>query len=268
MKKIMHPTVDPATFFLDVYARMSSPLLQNPSVCPCGHWQAQQCIQAPLRHRAAVVWLDESQGRFFFLFLLLFFFFAGTGGGGGDAPPPPPGSATVVGWGALCLNVDKTKAMFSPPATRLIPADIAIECLNIPLSTVSSYKYLRFIIHSALTWNAHIDSVVRKVSKKIGALKRAGNAMTRDTRRKYYLAVVQSDLQYGLNAFWTSLSNARKNSLIHASKRDLRAVVDGPTTTSTSSILSLLTIERPRVYPTGRIAGQSKVRLSWESAVH
>ena len=37
MKKIMHPSVDPATFFLDVYARMSSPLLQNPSVCPCGH---------------------------------------------------------------------------------------------------------------------------------------------------------------------------------------------------------------------------------------
>ena len=30
MKKIMHPTVDPATFFLDVYARMPSPPLQNP----------------------------------------------------------------------------------------------------------------------------------------------------------------------------------------------------------------------------------------------
>ena len=42
----MHPTVDPATFFLNVYALMSSPLLQNPSVCPCGHWQAQQCIQS------------------------------------------------------------------------------------------------------------------------------------------------------------------------------------------------------------------------------
>ena len=37
IKKIMQPTVDPATFFLDVYARMLSPLLQNPSVCPCGH---------------------------------------------------------------------------------------------------------------------------------------------------------------------------------------------------------------------------------------
>ena len=93
MKKIMHTTVDPATFFLDVYARMSSPLLQNPSVCPCGHWQAQQCIQAPLKHRAAVVWLDESQGRFVFLFLLLFFFFffflPARGGGARPRAPPP-----------------------------------------------------------------------------------------------------------------------------------------------------------------------------------
>ena len=90
----MHPTVDPATFFLDVYARMSSPLLQNPSVCPCGHWQAQQCIQAPLRHRAAVVWLDESQGRFFSFSssssFFFFFFFCRHGGGGGVPAPPPP----------------------------------------------------------------------------------------------------------------------------------------------------------------------------------
>ena len=92
MKKIMHPTVDPATFFLDVYARMSSLLLQNPSVCPCGHWQAQQCIQAPFRHRAAVVWLDESQSRFFFLFLLLLLLlllFWPARGGGGASPLDP-----------------------------------------------------------------------------------------------------------------------------------------------------------------------------------
>ena len=95
MKKIMHPTVDPATFFLDVYARMSSPLLQNPIVCPCGHWQAQQGILAPLRHRAAVVWFDESQGRFFtfffFFFLLFSFIILGRhGGGGGGRPRAPP----------------------------------------------------------------------------------------------------------------------------------------------------------------------------------
>ena len=47
MKKIMHPTVNPATFFLDVYARMPSPLLQNPIVCPCGHTGAAVHSSAP-----------------------------------------------------------------------------------------------------------------------------------------------------------------------------------------------------------------------------
>ena len=65
----------------------------------------QQCIQAPLRHRAAVVWIDESQGRFFFSFfflLLLFYFFfyffyffwPARGCARPRPPPPPPGSAT------------------------------------------------------------------------------------------------------------------------------------------------------------------------------
>ena len=61
-----------------------------------------------------------------------------------------------------------------------------------------------------------------------------------------YLVVVQSDLQYGSNAYRTSttLSNTRKNRLIRARmrKRGMRAVVDGPTTTPTSSISSLLNI--------------------------
>ena len=58
----------------------------------------------------------------------------------------------------------------------------------------------------------------------------------------YYLAGIQSDLQCGSNVFWTTLSNARKNRLLRASKRGMRAVVNAPTTTSTSSTLSLLNI--------------------------
>ena len=47
MKKIMHPTVNPATFFLDVYARMPSPLLQNPIVCPCGQYRRSSAFKRP-----------------------------------------------------------------------------------------------------------------------------------------------------------------------------------------------------------------------------
>ena len=46
----MRPTVDLATFFLDVYSRMSSPLLWNPIVRPCascGHTSVAVHSSAP-----------------------------------------------------------------------------------------------------------------------------------------------------------------------------------------------------------------------------
>ena len=113
----------------------------------------------------------------------------------------------------LCINVNKTKAMFLPPEHQQCPADILIRCCDATLSIVNEYKYLGVIIDSTLSWEAHVDSVVSKVAKKIGTLRCAGNLLTQAARRLYYLSVIQSDLQYGTNAYWTTLTNARQNSL-------------------------------------------------------
>ena len=94
----MHPTVDPATFFLDVYARMSSPLLQNPSVCPCGtltgaavHSSAPQTLCC-----GGLTW--RIPGPIFFLFLLLlFFFFFFLPARGGARPRAPPLDPPLAG---------------------------------------------------------------------------------------------------------------------------------------------------------------------------
>ena len=138
----------------------------------------------------------------------------------------------------LCINVNKTKAMLLPPKHQQRPADILIRCCDATLSIVNEYKYLGVIIDSTLSWEAHVDSVVSKVAKKIGTLRRAGNSLTQAARRQYYLSVIQSDLQYGTNAYWTTLTNARQNRLIRSSKRALRAVINAPTTTPTKTILS------------------------------
>ena len=142
----------------------------------------------------------------------------------------------------LCINVNKTKAMLLPPKHQQCPADISIRCCDATLSIVNEYKYLGVIIDSTLSWEAHVDRVVSKVAKKIGALRRAGNSLTQAARRQYYLSVIQSDLQYGTNAYWTTLTNARQNRLIRSSKRALRAVINAPTTTPTKTILSLLNL--------------------------
>ena len=86
----------------------------------------------------------------------------------------------------LCINVNKTKAMLLPPKHQQCPADISIRCCDATLSIVNEYKYLGVIIDSTLSWEAHVDSVVSKVAKKIGALRRAGNSLTQAARRQYY----------------------------------------------------------------------------------
>ena len=68
----------------------------------------------------------------------------------------------------LCINVNKTKAMLLPPKHQQCPADILIRCCDATLSIVNEYKYLGVIIDSTLSWEAHVDSVVSKVVKKIG----------------------------------------------------------------------------------------------------
>ena len=107
--------------------------------------------------------------------------------------------------------------MLLPPKHQQCPADILIRCCDATLSIVNEYKYLGVIIDSTLSWEAHVDSVVSKVAKKIGTLRRAGNSLTQAARRQYYLSVIQSDLQYGTNAYWTTLTNARQNRLIRSS---------------------------------------------------
>ena len=144
----------------------------------------------------------------------------------------------------LCINVNKTKAMLLPPKHQQCPADILIQCCDATLSIVNEFKYLG-VIDSTLSWEAHVDSMVSKVAKKIGTLRRAGNSLTQAARRQYYLSVIQSDLQYGANVYWTTLTNARQNRLIRSSKRALRAVINAPTTTPTKTILSLLNLPPP-----------------------
>ena len=91
----------------------------------------------------------------------------------------------------LCINVNKTKAMLLPPKHQQCPADILIRCCDSTLSIVNEYNYLGVIVDSTLSWEAHVDSVVSKVAKKIGALRRAGNSLTLAARRQYYLSVIR-----------------------------------------------------------------------------
>ena len=82
-----------------------------------------------------------------------------------------------------------------------------------------------------------MEHLIRKVSSKIGVLYRSSKKLSTDAKRQYYLSVIQSDLAYGSNAFYSSLPQTAKEHLSRLSKRGVRAIFSAPPWTHTEPLL-------------------------------
>ena len=139
----------------------------------------------------------------------------------------------------LQMNVKKTQAMFVP-ASQVLSQEyltLSVFCCDRQLSSVHSYKYLGVVLDSKLTWAPHMERLIRKVSSKKGVLYRSSKKLSTDAKRQYYLSVIQSDLAYGSNAFYSSLPQSAKEHLSRLSKRGVRAIFSAPPWTHTEPLL-------------------------------
>ena len=96
------------------------------------------------------------------------------------------------------MLIKKTQAMFVLPRAISRTDDVLVYCHGRALETVASYKYLGVFLDSELSWRHHIDHVLRKVSRKLFALRTVGSQLTLKSRRQYYVSVVsviQPDLE-------------------------------------------------------------------------
>ena len=101
-------------------------------------------------------------------------------------------------------------------------------CCGRPLEIVKCYLYLGVMQDCDLNWSAHIAYVAQKVSWKIAALQRAGQKLNHAAKRQYYLSVIQSDLEYGSNTFFSSLSALAAKKLTGLYKRAIQTVAGLP----------------------------------------
>ena len=58
------------------------------------------------------------------------------------------------------------------------------------LTRVTNYRYLGIEVEEALGWQSHVDTICKKVSAGIGALKRIRSLVPRQTLLKMYDALV------------------------------------------------------------------------------
>ncbi len=91
----------------------------------------------------------------------------------------------------LSVNVDKCEFMLlgTYQALRKIPSP-QFHINNEPLRPESVTKYLGMYIDEYLHWDHHIDTLVKKISSKIGILRSWRNIVPIDTLKLMYNAIV------------------------------------------------------------------------------
>ena len=80
----------------------------------------------------------------------------------------------------LTLNITKSKFVVVGGRQQLQRfRDLTLKIEEDELSRESSYKYLGIIINENMTWGDHIASLQKKVTKRIGLLKRINHLIPR-----------------------------------------------------------------------------------------
>ena len=87
----------------------------------------------------------------------------------------------------LTLNIGKSKYMLIGGNKRVTDfGDVTLSIEGKGLEKVSNYKYLGVIIGENLSWTDHVESVARKVSQRIGVLRRIKHLLPRAQRETVY----------------------------------------------------------------------------------
>ena len=142
----------------------------------------------------------------------------------------------------LILNKRKTQVLFLHPQAAT-PTDLQVKCGDDVLPIIQEAKYLGVTIDSSLSWNAHINSTIKKVRQAVGTLWRHRNSLSIRSKKVFYHSLIESKLLYGTNAFFSSLSARNKLLLIRQSKSAMRSFYGLPSWSHTSPLYSRLNVQ-------------------------
>ena len=117
----------------------------------------------------------------------------------------------------LHINLKKSKYMQFRSARGRITNNI-VYYDKFPLKRVSTIKFLGAIISETLTWNAHIKYLTNKLSKITGSLFKLRNIIPSKMLRNIYYALVNSQINNGINLWGSIGSTSRLSSLFSAQK--------------------------------------------------
>ena len=145
----------------------------------------------------------------------------------------------LEGWcnvNGIRMNSDKTKVMIFGSAKTLekLP-DVSLNVANVPLQTVSSYRYLGVTLDSQMNYAKHISKLIANVSVKLKQLRRMRSFLNVKAAKLVYKNMILPVIEYG-DIFLTGASVANKKKLQVLQNRGLRCALSAHDMTSTDEL--------------------------------
>ena len=128
-------------------------------------------------------------------------------------------------------NTKKTKHLLIGSVQKLIHSSettMEIYIDNIKLEEAAGEKLLGVVIDSNLSWNLHIDYLIKKLNSRICLLKRAKVYLTFACRKMLYNALIKPILEYCCTV-WGNCTVGNLQRVLRLQKRCARLILDADT---------------------------------------
>ena len=95
---------------------------------------------------------------------------------------------------------------------------------NEEVKLVSQTRLLGIIIDDNLSWSPHVDSICKKVGRKIGASCRTYRQLTPTSRRQFFVSVIQPDLEHAASATIPFMPTGQQDRLLVLWRKAVRCL--------------------------------------------
>ena len=144
----------------------------------------------------------------------------------------------------MYINTEKTKALLVTGkwlqhklSEETATLKLRLDATNI--DKLSHHKLLGLIIDKDLSFEAHIDELYKKLSKRLRLLRHVSPYLKKRHKLTFYLAAIKPVMLY-LSPIWSSCSKELPERVLRMQKRAARIILDAERTTRTLTMFNEL----------------------------
>ena len=114
---------------------------------------------------------------------------------------------------SLFIHQGKTECVLFGTGSRLANANLSVNIDGKELTRVAEYKYLGVILDESLSWNARVNHLISKVSKRLGILGR-----TRGSISMHIAGIIANEPAERRRAAGEAAENSAARRMVYAKK--------------------------------------------------